>query len=78
MFKRLFWVSVGAVLGVIAVSKAEAYVRANTPDKARQFLLGPDQDHVMQRSLRGLFEEFNATRIAREEQLNAQYADRLS
>ena len=43
MFKRVFWVAAGVVLGVLAVSKATAYVRANTPDKARQFLLGPDQ-----------------------------------
>ncbi|WEV52360.1 hypothetical protein OZX74_04080 [Bifidobacterium sp. ESL0798] len=77
MVKRMFWVSLGVVIGVVAVAKAEAYVRANTPDKARQFVLGPDQDHVMQRSLRGLFDEFNATRLAREQELNAQYADKL-
>ncbi|WEV59791.1 hypothetical protein OZX67_04455 [Bifidobacterium sp. ESL0728] len=78
MVKRIFWVSLGVVVGVVAVSKAEAYVRANTPDKARQFVLGPDQDHVMQRSLRGLFDEFNTTRLAREQELNAQYADKLA
>lgn len=77
MVKRIFWVSLGVAIGVVAVSKAEAYVRANTPDKARQFVLGPDQDHVMQRSLRGLFDEFNATRLAREQELNSQYADKL-
>ncbi len=43
MFKRLFWLGLGVVAGVVAVRKALAYVKANTPDKSRQFLLGPDQ-----------------------------------
>ncbi len=46
MFKRIFWVGVGVAIGVVAVAKAQAYVKANTPDTARQFLLGSDQDHV--------------------------------
>ena len=32
MFKRLFWVSIGVGIGVVAVTKAQAYVKANTPD----------------------------------------------
>ena len=43
MFKRLFWVSIGVGIGVVAVTKAQAYVKASTPDTARQFLLGPDR-----------------------------------
>lgn len=77
MFKRLFWIALGAGLGVVAVSKAQAYVRANTPDKARQFVLGPDEDHVAARTLSGLVSEFNATRINREQELNRRYADRM-
>ena len=46
MFKRLFWISIGVGIGAVAVTKAQAYVKANTPDAARQFLFGPDQDHV--------------------------------
>ena len=42
MFKRLFWISIGVGIGAVAVTKAQAYVKANTPDAARQFLLGPD------------------------------------
>ena len=42
MFKRIFWVGVGVAIGIVAVTKAQAYVKANTPDAARQFLLGPD------------------------------------
>lgn len=74
MFKRLFWVGVGIAIGVIAVTKAQAYVKANTPDKARQFLFGPEQDHVTMRTLEGLINEFNATRRAREAELNSRYA----
>lgn len=72
--KRTFWVAIGVVIGVVAVAKAQAYVKANTPDNARQFLLGPDQDNVLQRTLAGLIEDFNTTRKAREAELNAQYS----
>ncbi|MBM6699263.1 hypothetical protein H7U32_02755 [Bifidobacterium pullorum subsp. saeculare] len=78
MLKRLFWVGVGVALGVLAVTKAQAYVKANTPDKARQFLLGPDQDHVAVRTLSGLIAEFNETRRAREDELNRRYANRAA
>ncbi|MCI1833078.1 MAG: hypothetical protein LKI88_04930 [Bifidobacterium sp.] len=76
MFKRLFWVALGVALGVIAVSKARAYLKANTPDSARQFILGPDQDHVTMRTLEGLVAEFNEARKARENELNRKYGDR--
>ena len=66
MFKRLFWISIGVGIGAVAVTKAQAYVKANTPDAARQFLLGPDQDHVAVRTLEGLFNEFDKARRARE------------
>lgn len=61
MFKRIFWVGVGVAIGIVAVTKAQAYVKANTPDAARQFLLGPDQDNVPMKTLEGLVNEFNAT-----------------
>lgn len=77
MFKRLFWVAVGVAIGIVVVSKAQAYVKANTPDVARQFLLGPDQSHVPMRTLEGLINEFNATRRAREAELNDRYIGRL-
>lgn len=73
MFKRLFWFSLGLAAGVVMVSKAQAYVKANTPDKARQFLLGPDQDHVAVRTLRGLADDFHAALKAREKELNRRY-----
>ena len=78
MFKRVFWVAAGVVLGVLAVSKATAYVRANTPDKARQFLLGPDQENVGMRTLQGLIDQFRQAQQVREEELNRQYTAKLS
>ena len=75
MFKRIFWVGVGVAIGIVAVTKAQAYVKANTPDAARQFLLGPDQD---MKTLEGLVNEFNATRRAREAELNRQYIERAN
>ena len=68
MFKRLFWISIGVGIGAVAVTKAQAYVKANTSDAARQFLFGPDQDHVAVRTLEGLFNQFNETRRARGQQ----------
>ncbi len=78
MFKRVFWIGVGVVIGVVAVSKAQSYVKANTPDTARQFLLGPDQDHVAMRTVEGLISEFNTTRQAREAELNERYTTNRS
>ncbi len=67
----------GVVAGVVAVSKAQAYVKANTPDKARQFLLGPDQENVGMRTLEGLVNEFTQVRRTREAELNNRYIDKL-
>lgn len=75
MFKRLFWISIGVGIGAVAVTKAQAYVKANTPDAARQFLFGPDQDHVAVRTLEALFNEFDEARRAREAELNTKYAE---
>lgn len=77
MVKRIFWVGVGAALGVLAISKAQAYVKANTPDKARQFILGPDQDHVAMRTLEGLVSQFKEAKNTRETELNSTYMNAL-
>jgi hypothetical protein len=74
MFKRIVWVGVGVVIGVIAVAKAQAYIKAKTPDHARQFLLGPDQEHIGMQTIEGLFHDFNVARQAREDELNRRYA----
>ena len=77
MFKRLLWIGVGVVCGVLVVSKAQAYVRAKTPDGPRQFLLGSDQDNVHMRTLRGLIEDFNAARHQREDELDRQFSSSM-
>lgn len=41
-------------------------------------MFGPDQDHVGMRTLEGLVNEFNATRRAREAELNQHYIDRAA
>ena len=73
MFKRLFWLGVGIATGVVIVAKAQSYVRAHTPDAARQFVLGPDQDNVTMRTLGALWEDFNTAREQRERELSARY-----
>ncbi|OZG49973.1 hypothetical protein [Bombiscardovia coagulans] len=77
MFKRVFWIGTGIVVGVVAVSKAQAYVRANTPQKAREFILGPDEDNVGQRTLFGLLTQFQQVMKTREDELNNQYTERF-
>lgn len=76
MFKRLFWIALGVTIGILTVAKAQSYVRANTPDKARQFVLGPDQDHVAVRTLKGLLADFTAAQRGKEEELNQRFASR--
>ncbi|KAB8293572.1 hypothetical protein [Bifidobacterium avesanii] len=73
MFKRIFWIGVGVAAGVVLAAKAQAYVKAHTPDGARQFVLGPDQDNVTVRTLAALWEDFNQAREAREAELSARY-----
>lgn len=77
MFKRIFWIGAGVVVGVVVASKAQAYVRANTPQKAREFILGQDQDDVAQRTLSGLFQQYQQVMHAREAELNEHYARRF-
>lgn len=77
MFKRIFWIGLGVVVGVLAVSKAEAYLKANTPDQARQFVLGPDQDNVAARTLQNLVSDFREAQQTREAELNAKYSKEM-
>lgn len=78
MFKRLFWIGLGAGIGILAVTKAKAYLRTHTPDAPRQFFLGPDaeDEDVPMRTLRALYQEFEANRSKREEELNQQLINR--
>lgn len=73
MFKRLFWITLGVGIGVAAVAKANAYVRANTPRAAADFVLGPDNPQLTADTLRGLLEDFRHHQAERERELNARY-----
>lgn len=73
MFKRLFWITLGVGIGVVAVAKANAYVRANTPRAAADFVLGPDNPGIATDTLRGLIEDFRRHQAEHERALNARY-----
>ncbi|MCX8643604.1 hypothetical protein J3T92_04070 [Bifidobacterium sp. B4081] len=77
MFKRIFWMGLGVTAGVVLVTKAEAYVRANTPKRAREFVLGEDQDQVASRTLSGLVRQFTQTMHQRQDELGRRYLDRF-
>ena len=77
MFKRIFWMGLGVTAGVVLVTKAEAYVRANTPKRAREFVLGEDQDQVASRTLAGLVRQFTQTMQERQDELDRRYLDRF-
>lgn len=78
MFKRLIWVGIGVGVGVVIAAKAQSYVRAHTPDGPRQFVLGPDEDHVAVRTLKSLLDEFNQARRSREADLNRRFTESRS
>ncbi|PLS30262.1 hypothetical protein Uis1B_1932 [Bifidobacterium margollesii] len=80
MFKRLLWISVGVGLGVMAVTKAQAYVKAHTPEPARQFVFGPDQEQppITLQTVQALFDDFQRHQKSREAELNDRYIDKLS
>lgn len=78
MGKRIFWIAVGAALGIVAVTKAKSYLRTHTPDAPRQFFMGPDSenDNVAMRTVRTLASEFETNRKQREAELNARLTAR--
>lgn len=78
LFRKIFWMGLGAGLALWAVSRAKAYVRANTPKKAREFVLGSDEenDQTAQKTLRGLAEELKAREQVREEELTQRFISR--
>ncbi len=76
MFKRLFWMCVGIVIGVLAVTKARAYVKAKMPDTARKFVFGVEPENITLSTLIGLFKDFNNSRKEHEAELNSRYARR--
>ncbi|MBQ5557431.1 MAG: hypothetical protein IIT36_02345 [Aeriscardovia sp.] len=73
--KRVFWIAVGAGLGVLAVAKAKAYVQEHTPDRPRQFLFGPDEqdENLTAQTLKALYDDFRENQRQRENELTRRF-----
>lgn len=78
LMRKLVWMAAGAGIALWAVSRAKAYVRANTPKKAREFVLGSDEenDRVGGKALRDLADEVRARQQRREEELTQRFISR--
>ncbi len=76
MFKRLFWMFVGIVIGVLTVTKARAYVKAKMPSSASRFIFDEEPKNITLRTVMGLFKDFNTSRKEHEAELNSRYANR--
>lgn len=75
MFKRLFWMFVGIVIGVLTVTKARAYVKAKMPSSASRFIFDEEPKNITLRTVMGLFKDFNTSRKEHEAELNSRYAN---
>lgn len=78
MFKRLFWLLLGFVAGVIVVTKARAYVKAKMPDSVNHLLFSDESENLTVATMVNLYKEFTASRKAHEAQMNARYEQRHS
>lgn len=76
MFKRLFWMFIGIVIGVLTVTKARAYVKAKMPSSASRFIFDEEPKNITLRTVMGLFKDFNESRKKHEAELNSRYANR--
>lgn len=76
MLKRLFWMFVGIVIGVLAVTKARAYIKAKMPDAARRFIFDKEPKNITLNTIIGLFKDFNSSRKEHEAELNSRYSNR--
>lgn len=78
LFRKLFWVSIGAGLGVYGYAKFRAYARAHTPRPVAHFAFGPelsDQD-AMTSTLTNLRTEFEQAQAQREQELTDRFTHR--
>ncbi len=78
LFRKIFWMGLGAGIALWSISKAKAYVRANTPQKAREFVFGSDEenDHIARTTLTDLVDEVKTRQKAREEELTQRFVQR--
>ena len=77
MFKRLFWIGVGVTVGALAVIKARPTSRP-TPLTPHELRVRPGSGPCGHEDAGRLVNEFNATRRAREAELNQHYIDRAA
>lgn len=78
LFRKLFWVSVGAALGVYGYAKFRAYARAHTPKPIAYFAYGPrltDSD-AMTSTVTSLRTEFQQAQAQREQELTDRFTHR--
>lgn len=66
--KKLFYFSLGAVIGVVMVSKARSYVKSRLPRKASSFLFS-DEENLPATTLSVLLQEFSLAMEEKEKQL---------
>ncbi|WP_427877399.1 hypothetical protein [Gardnerella sp. 2492-Sm] len=76
MLKRLFWLFVGMIIGVLVVTKARAYVKGKLPESARNFFFDKEPENLTLSTILGLCKDFNTSRKAHETELNNKYARR--
>lgn len=78
LFRKLFWMGVGAGCALWAVSRAKAYVRANTPKKAREFVLGTDEenDDMARKTIYTLADQIRTRQQEREQELTERFIRR--
>lgn len=74
MRKRLFWIAVGTVVGIVVAAKARSYVKAHSPAPVRRAAAG---SHGAVEAVRNLYDDFQQARHTREEELNRQFAERF-
>ncbi|KXI15603.1 hypothetical protein HMPREF3230_01337 [Gardnerella vaginalis] len=78
MFKRLFWISIGFIAGVLTVSKFRAYLKTRLSSTGSKILDDENPDNITLQTLLILFKDFNSSRKKREEELNSKYAEEFN
>ncbi len=78
MFKRLFWICIGFVMGVMSVTKARAYVKEKFPQNASNFFFDKDPKNLTLSTILSLYNDFNSSRKAHESQINSKYASKYA
>lgn len=78
MIRRFLWFLAGFITGVIAVSKARAYIRVHTSESVGTFVLGSSEDDqkVGVKTASLLFRTLKKNMKERQEELTEKYITR--